>query len=102
MRAILFGVYEALLVVLLSVYNHNAGAVLALCFEKLERAAKVFTFIGGLSLELYMCHTYVYILLGHLYVHFCKPISWMIVFIISGILAYCFHLVNKKVLQRLF
>lgn len=76
--------------------------VLALCFEKLERAAKAFTFIGSLSLELYMCHTYVYILLGHLYVHFCKPISWMIVFIISGILAYCFHLVNKKVLQRLF
>lgn len=75
--------------------------VLAVIFEKLEGINKIFAYIGTLSLELYMCHTYSYDLFDYFVGNYGKHIAILFVILLSFLAAFLLHLINKKWLQKI-
>lgn len=77
--------------------------VLALLFDKLKLIDELFAHIGSLSLELYLCHEYLYgRLLGFFIGFFGK--CWMaclFVMFLSGVAAGLLFFINKKIIQRI-
>jgi len=77
--------------------------VLAICFDKLKNISKIFNHIGLISLELYMCHVYLYKsgLVKYISDYMNRYLSWFFVCLVSFIVAYALFILNKKI-KRLF
>ncbi len=76
--------------------------VLAVCFEKFMYLDKIFAWIGTLSLELFMCHVYLFKPFYYYVGYFGMPLACLFLFILSVILAFILHSINKWFLQRFF
>lgn len=76
--------------------------VLAVFFNRFSIMDKIFAYIGGLSLELYMCHVYIFKQLNYFVDNYGQNMAIFIVVILSCISAWLLHVINKKCLQRLF
>lgn len=63
---------------------------------------KIFAYIGSLSLELYMCHAYIFKQLNNFVANYGQNIAICFVIILSCISAWILHVINKKCLQRIF
>ena len=75
--------------------------ILAKGFERVDIMDKFFAHIGCLTLELYLCHSYIYILYDYFFVNYGKYIAIIFVVLLSYIAAWMLHIINKKCLQRI-
>ena len=76
--------------------------VLSICFDKLKTVDTFFTHIGGLSLELYICHTYSYNLFNFFTNNYGIVIATILIIMLSIISACALYFINIKVLQKIF
>ena len=74
--------------------------LLAMFFEKYETIDKIFTIFGLMSLELYLCHIFIYKLFFDFIDFLDKDSSNTLTMLISFFAAYALYLVNKKILTR--
>lgn len=75
--------------------------ILAKGFERVDIMDKFFAHIGCLTLELYLCHSYIYILYDYFFVNYGKYIAIIFVVLLSYIAAWVLHILNKECLQRI-
>ena len=76
--------------------------ILAICFEKFRNVDKLFAWIGTLSLELYMCHSYLYNFFYDIVGYFGVPRACLLLFLLSVMLAVILNRINKCCLQKIF
>lgn len=76
--------------------------VLALIFNNIHIIDKIFAYIGSLSLELYLCHAYIFKQLNHFISNYGSYIAICFVILLSFISAYMLHFINKNCLQKFF
>lgn len=76
--------------------------ILAVLFNKINIMDKIFAYIGSLSLELYMCHVYIFKQFHYFVDNYGQNTAICLVVILSCISAWILHVINKKCLQRLF
>lgn len=76
--------------------------ILAICFEKIKYVDKLLAWIGTLSLELFMCHAYLFKPFYDYVVYFGMPLACLLLFILSVLLAVILNRINKHFLQRIF
>ena len=76
--------------------------VLAIVFNKFIYMDKIFAYIGSLSLELYLCHAYIFKHLDYFVVNYGQFIAIISVILLSCISAWMLHYINKMCLQRYF
>ena len=74
--------------------------VLAIFFDKWKVLDKVFTIMGLMSLELYLCHIYTYKLFFNFIDYLDKDASNILIMLISFFAAYVLYFINKKFLTR--
>ena len=74
--------------------------LLAMLFEKCKTIDKIFTIMGLMSLELYLCHIFIYKLFYEFIDFLDKDSSNFLTMLISFFAAYALYLVNKKILTR--
>ncbi len=74
--------------------------LLAIFFDKYKTVDKIFTVFGLMSLELYLCHIFIYKLFFDFIDFLDKDSSNILTMLISFFAAYVLYLVNKKVLTR--
>ena len=74
--------------------------LLAMLFEKCKTIDKIFTVMGLMSLELYLCHIFIYKLFYEFIDFLDKDSSNILTMLISFFAAYALYLVNKKILTR--
>ena len=74
--------------------------LLAVFFEKYKTIDKIFTVMGLMSLELYLCHIFIYKLFFEFIDFLDKDSSNILTMLISFFAAYALYIVNKKVLTR--
>lgn len=75
-------------------------AVLAKLFENWKVIDKIFTIVGLMSLELYLCHVCIYKLFFVFLDYLDKDSSNILIMLISFFAAYALYLVNKKYLTK--
>ena len=73
---------------------------LAIVFNKAYIMDKLFAFVGSLSLELYLCHAYIFKHLNYFVANYGQLIAIIFVVLLSCISAWILNFVNKKYLQR--
>ena len=74
--------------------------LLAIFFDKYKTIDKIFTVFGLMSLELYLCHIFIYKLFFDFIDFLDKDSSNILTMLISFFAAYALYIVNKKVLTR--
>ena len=74
--------------------------LLAIFFDKYKTFDKIFTVFGLMSLELYLCHIFIYKLFFDFIDFLDKDSSNILTMLISFFAAYLLYIVNKKVLSR--
>ena len=74
--------------------------LLAKFFDKYKTVDKIFTVFGLMSLELYLCHIFIYKLFFDFIDFLDKDSSNILTMLISFFAAYALYLVNKKILTR--
>ena len=74
--------------------------LLAIFFDKYKTVDKIFTVFGLMSLELYLCHIFIYKLFFDFIDFLDKDSSNILTMLISFFAAYALYFVNKKVLTR--
>ena len=74
--------------------------LLAKFFDKYKTVDKIFTVFGLMSLELYLCHIFIYKLFFDFIDFLDKDSSNILTMLISFFAAYALYIVNKKVLTR--
>ena len=74
--------------------------LLAKFFDKYKTVDKIFTVFGLMSLELYLCHIFIYKLFFDFIDFLDKDSSNILTMLISFFAAYALYIVNKKVLSR--
>ncbi len=74
--------------------------LLAKFFDKYKTVDKIFTVFGLMSLELYLCHIFIYKLFFDFIDFLDKDSSNTLTMLISFFAAYLLYIVNKKVLSR--
>ena len=74
--------------------------LLAIFFDKYKTIDKIFTVFGLMSLELYLCHIFIYKLFFDFIDFLDKDSSNILTMLISFFAAYALYLVNKKILTR--
>ena len=74
--------------------------LLALFFEKWKIIDKIFTVMGLLSLELYLCHVYIYKLFFVFIDYLDKDSSNILIMLISFVAAYTLFFINRKIFTR--
>ena len=74
--------------------------LLANFFDKYKTIDKIFTIFGLMSLELYLCHIFIYKLFFDFIDFLDKDSSNILTMLISFFAAYLLYIVNKKVLSR--
>ena len=74
--------------------------LLAIFFDKYKTVDKIFTVFGLMSLELYLCHIFIYKLFFDFIDFLDKDSSNILTMLISFFAAYALYIVNKKVLTR--
>lgn len=74
--------------------------LLAKFFDKYKTIDKIFTIFGLMSLELYLCHIFIYKLFFDFIDFLDKDSSNILTMLISFFAAYLLYIVNKKVLSR--
>ena len=74
--------------------------LLAKFFDKYKTVDKIFTVFGLMSLELYLCHIFIYKLFFDFIDFLDKDSSNILTMLISFFAAYALYIVNKKILTR--
>ena len=74
--------------------------ILAMFFEKWKVLDKIFTVMGLLSLELYLCHVYIYKLFFVFIDYLDKDSSNILIMLISFVAAYTLFFINRKIFTR--
>ena len=74
--------------------------LLAMFFEKWKVLDKLFTIIGLLSLELYLCHVYIYKLFFVFIDYLDKDSANLLIMIFSFFAAYALYFVNRKIFTK--
>ena len=74
--------------------------LLAMLFEKCKTIDKIFTIMGLMSLELYLCHIFTYKLFYEFIDFLDKDSSNILTMLTSFFAAYILYIVNKKLLTR--
>ena len=74
--------------------------LLAKFFEKNKTVDKIFTVIGLMSLELYLCHIFIYKLFFDFIDFLDKDSSNILTMLISFLAAYVLYFINRKILTR--
>ena len=78
------------------------SVILAIIFEKYKYVDKLFAWIGTLSLELYMCHSYLFNFFYDFAGYFGMLLACISLFILSVILAVFLNRINKWCLPKIF
>lgn len=76
--------------------------VLAVCFEKFMYLDKIFAWIGTLSLELFMCHVYLFKSFYDYVGYFGMPLAIIFLFLLSVMSAIILNRISNWCIQRLF
>jgi peptidoglycan/LPS O-acetylase OafA/YrhL len=74
--------------------------LLALFFEKWSILDKIFTIMGLLSLELYLCHVYIYKLFFAFIDYLDKDSSNILIMLLSFLAAYALYFINRKIFTK--
>ena len=74
--------------------------LLAIFFEKWSILDKIFTIMGLLSLELYLCHVYIYKLFFSFIDYLDKDSSNILIMLLSFLAAYALYFINRKIFTK--
>lgn len=75
---------------------------LAVCFEKIKYLDKLLAWIGTLSLELFMCHVYLFKSFYDYVGYFGMPLAFLLLFLLSVLLAVILNRLNDWCMRRFF